>query len=417
MERQLQLAKIIRDLRSRHSMSQDELAKKLGFSSRQIVSQMENGERQVSAVELNALAQLFGVSMTHFFPTENDSLSGVPEQGSVDSVGVKGSDGRVLWRARPTSDATLLGAQFLRAAADFALFERLHDGDRPVLRRKKLPNYEVDLRSFTRSHAEDLARRVRDEIGLDVRCPATSLVRTLDEDYGVRFFTDEQIPLMAEKKRESKNQSGDSSFGSAACALAEDSVPCILVNSSEPRWRQNFSVAHELFHLVTWSNQTLDAIEADAEHASRVEKLAEAFAAALLMPPDSVQKEVHAAVTDGKIALSSLVAIARSFDVSLHACLIRLGNLKHLKQETVTELLENKELKRIDRVSREAVGSDGYRYSSRLLRLGYVLMERGDVSRAKVARALGISLVDLDDLLESEGLVETEDSVVEASYT
>lgn len=411
MDTRSHISNKIKLLRTKHNLSQDELAKKLGMPNRQTIHSIENSDRQVSAVELNSLASLFGISMAEFFPAEEIS-------SEADEEGKQGIYGRVLWRARPTSDASILEAQFLKEADNFSFFERLLDEKGTNAARRSLPQHFVDIAKMTRIEAERLAVEVHKNLGLNRRFPATNLVKTLDEDFGTRFFTENQIPLMAEKKRKKIGLNLQfENVGSAACAVAEDGVPCILVNSEEPRWRQNFSVAHELFHLVTWRDEVLNAMGNNSKVATHAEALAEAFAAALLMPQESVELEFQAASQNGKIALSAIVAIARSFDVSLCACLYRLQNLRLLSNDTVLKLLKNEELLKSDRESREGISNDGYRYSERLLRLSYLLIERGKISRAKAARSLGMSLVDFDTLLETEGLIELEDSLVEITHS
>lgn len=108
----------------------------------------------------------------------------------------------------------------------------------------------------------------------------------------------------------------------------------IGVNSTHPRTRQRFTVAHEIGHLVmhpgkpmfidrfvrvNWRNGESDQHEVQAN----------AFAAELLMPRHFVQRELDKALTKrGNITASQLASeLARPFEVSAEAMQWRLTNL------------------------------------------------------------------------------------------
>jgi len=61
----------IKELREKHGMNQDDLAKKLG-TTRQAVSRYEKGDRQANQDILFALSNIFNVKVDYFFP---ESLS------------------------------------------------------------------------------------------------------------------------------------------------------------------------------------------------------------------------------------------------------------------------------------------------------------------------------------------------------
>ena len=59
----------------------------------------------------------------------------------------------------------------------------------------------------------------------------------------------------------------------------------ILINRNEPEYlRRNYNLAHELFHVLTWQAMPPNELDAIMEKKSRIEMLADALAAALLMP-------------------------------------------------------------------------------------------------------------------------------------
>ncbi|RHW49697.1 transcriptional regulator [Bombilactobacillus bombi] len=59
----------IRQLREKHSMTQDQLANKLN-TTRQTISRYETGDRKTNQDILFKLSKIFGVSVNSFFPDE-----------------------------------------------------------------------------------------------------------------------------------------------------------------------------------------------------------------------------------------------------------------------------------------------------------------------------------------------------------
>jgi Zn-dependent peptidase ImmA (M78 family) len=78
---------------------------------------------------------------------------------------------------------------------------------------------------------------------------------------------------------------GIDGISGAACRLPD--LNTILINRNEIIGRQNFDLAHEFFHLLTWDVMPpshLDAGSKSKGKQHRIEQLAENFAAGLLMP-------------------------------------------------------------------------------------------------------------------------------------
>ena len=65
---------VIRKLRERKNMSQDELAEQLNIT-RQAISRYENGDRGVNQDLLFQLASIFNVKIDEFFPPINNNYS------------------------------------------------------------------------------------------------------------------------------------------------------------------------------------------------------------------------------------------------------------------------------------------------------------------------------------------------------
>jgi Zn-dependent peptidase ImmA (M78 family) len=96
-------------------------------------------------------------------------------------------------------------------------------------------------------------------------------------------------------------------------------------------------LAHELFHLLTW-NLFQGSPEDTVTCSESEEKLADAFAANLLMPADAVKAAVNARRHAGKLSVPDVFEIARQFDVSVEALIWRIhavyGGSRETKHKT-----------------------------------------------------------------------------------
>jgi len=357
----------IKDAREAMGLSQEELAERVGFASRQTVSELERGQREVKARELVSIARSLRVD-TAALLAEVD-----PERSAV------------LWRDRPAVNAEELQAEFLtwcdRYSHVMAATGAAHS------RRSPLPAATVDAYTFSYRDAEELAVDVARMLGLGAR-PAGSLQRSLETQFDILIW---YLDL------------GDD--GSAACAKGAFGS-AMLINRREAPWRRNFDMAHELFHLLTWDSMN-SAIEADVEVAANAERLANAFAAALLLPADEVKSELESHGVAGSLSRADLVAIARDFDVSSEALLWRLLNIGlGLVPDEVRGLLQDAEFRMLDRASQIGKWWDPSPLPERFVRLAHLASTRGRLSRSKLAAYLDCALMDLSVCLGHYGIAE-----------
>jgi Zn-dependent peptidase ImmA (M78 family) len=95
----------------------------------------------------------------------------------------------------------------------------------------------------------------------------------------------------------------------------------VLLNASEPRERQRFSLAHEFKHIV--DHRFADLIYAKfpaLDRARMIEQLCDYFAACLLMPRPWVKRAYFSGV-------QSIPELARAFEVSQPAMQVRLNSI------------------------------------------------------------------------------------------
>ncbi len=245
------------------------------------ISDFENAKREPSLSQLQALAKAYRRSIS-FFLTDRP----IPEE-------------TVLWREKPAVGWEEVEAHFLRLCEQYHNLETWVDDELSV----RLPLEEGTPERFSYADAEALAKRVRDELQLGDR-PALSLLSVLEEVCGIKIFH-----LVFEPT------------GTAASTFSETFGAGVLLNSNNVRWRRNFDLAHELFHLLTWHVfRGADETGRTSSCASKQEeKYATCFARNLLMPPEAVRTAIGSRAKDRRITFAALHDIARQFDVSLEA--------------------------------------------------------------------------------------------------
>jgi len=106
-------------------------------------------------------------------------------------------------------------------------------------------------------------------------------------------------------------------------ASSDEDVPVVGINVNRPITRQRYTAAHELCHHLRDADKPFSCI---TNSRSNVERYAEDFAAALLMPFDELNKQVNKRRDqDGFITLDDVLMIAAYFGVSFQACLFRIA--------------------------------------------------------------------------------------------
>jgi Zn-dependent peptidase ImmA (M78 family) len=162
----------------------------------------------------------------------------------------------------------------------------------------------------------------------------------------------------------------------------------VALNATEAPWRKNFSLAHELFHLLSKNRFPLDEIHRDligeSSEKPKYERYADTFAATLLMPDKDVIRELeNRLIDDNRVEWVDLVGIAMEFGVSTEAMLWRLKRLGRLKAEQVEQLLESAKFRGIDKSTRTGKKGSGLEFSRRMVWLGLKALRLGKISKGK----------------------------------
>ena len=316
------------------------------------LSEFENGKREPKFIQLQKLADLYRRSLEFFLGDQP-----IPQEV-------------VLWRERPVEGTQELEMEFLRLCRQYHNLEVWCDDQVDSW----LPEPSVTRSRFGYPQAEALAKSVRDQLQLGDR-PGQELLRVLEEVCGVKIFYLSFQPT-----------------GTAASTNSPSYGRAILLNRNNIRWRRNFDLAHELFHLLTWkifrSNvDTTSCVAADDE-----EKLATCFAGHLLMPHDALHTRLEDEKEDGSISFETLFDVAREFDVSVESLLWRIHYLYDMGPGNAERTKKNIErAESLRGLYEEREDSPPPKWPRRYHALAVKALRHGEISLGRFAEYLGIS--------------------------
>lgn len=356
---------LVRARREALAMTQARLAELVGLPAAQSISDIENGRRDIKAHELLKIARALHTGM--------DVLLGVTEQGETPHV---------LWRRGAKPEDRAREAQLLERAERYAQLEEWC-GEQPA---QPLPSFaDFNPESATESLVAALAEQARRMLELG-SIPAAALRRTLEESYGVKIFVE---PLEGDQAGACVR----STFGSA-----------ILLNAADIAWRRNFSLAHELFHLMTWDAVDQAWKKARVEEGepawyNRLERLANRFAAHLLLPADSVNGRLRNFLDRGQITYAQIVSAALEFECSVEAFLYRLTELGHLERAVVKDVLANPQFQRVRADSiraHQAPEQQSAWHPNRYERLAIRAFQKGVIGKSVVAKYLELPYAEVE---------------------
>lgn len=364
------IAQRIREAREGRGLQQSHLAHHLGRKSHASIVAIEQG-KDLKMWELLKIAECLNVSPESLYSEEPIRFASTPS---------------ILWRqqSKDTEARCREEQMVLKHCEDYRLLERLLA--LPCTPSKNLVTRHLDIEKADFDWANHLADEVYRELNLG-DYPAEVLIRRLEEDCGI---------ILLHRSLEN---------GSAACFRNGDNI-VIVTNEKDIPWRQVFSVAHELFHIVTWSEELLQKIQSPALF-KKNEQLADAFAAALLMPQQMLERDLYGR----KITYSTMIALARQYGVSASAMLWRLCHLRFLSNDAVKKTLVDTDFKKLDKATYKAA-FEFTRFGNRFLRLAYLALESGNLSQARLAKMLGIPLRDLEKYLSTYGFELTHDKEI-----
>ena len=364
----------IRSLRKKLGITQRAFAEQVGFSAHQIVSEIERGGRDVKAWELVKIADALHTEVRYLI------------------AGDEPAPARVLWRDYPEEGATAIEASFLKSCRQYHGLESLLG----ITPKRDLPVVELNPEMASYGDARLAARDAANALDLGGR-PAASLIAVLEGDYSVKIWYKDL-----------------GKAGSAASAVGDFGYG-ILMHREQSPWRRNFSFAHELFHLITRATISKESVGDNQSLTDKVERLANEFAANLLLPADVLEVEIEARIKHGKISYGDLVELARDFDVSTEALLWRMVHCRRLTADQVRAILNDPSFRSTDRSTMPANWRQPSPLPERFVRLAFLAYKRAKLSRARLAQLLETSLPDLSATLLEYGFEDTDVYQVETT--
>lgn len=370
------LADRLKKARESAGLTIGDAASRLGFANYQTLSNIEKGEREVKASELALFVKTYFCNLSTLLMGDDQPLAAM----------------NLLWRKAPSGERKKeIEAYIKNRFEQYHFLERLLEIDKESNARL-ITVTPSDIR--TNNQIDGLASKIGNLLNLGSR-PALSLQKVMEQILQIKILF---IEL--------------SDFGSAAATVHPELGAAIVVNNEEAPWRINFTLAHELFHIITWDTFSPAEMEADEQLFTDIEKKADRFASALLLPEAEVRQELTKKIMDQKLPLSDIVDVAREFGVSTSAILYRMANLRLIPWDKANELSKNDELTMIDRRLRKDSAID-VPVSERFISLSAKCLRKGLISRGKFAEILSIDRADIDEFLEYQGLSEKEDVSVE----
>ena len=365
----MSIGRQIRRLREAAGLRAADLADALGVDA-SAVSNLEHDRRNVKADELGAIASFLSVSQLAIL--EPDSLLGrlpVAHRTAGDDGGSRDAQMRITALAELHQ---ILSDGGHPAAVQIG--EPPHQGAGWLDRATALADWALQNcapRSEREDRLTELATAIEDWLGVDV------MVESLGRD----------APL--------------------GLTVTDPEFSFILVNADQLRSRALFTLAHELGHVLNLDGETVN-IATDMKARNDEGRLANAFAAAFLMPEPDIRQTID---EHGRGA-DSLARMVLRFGVSYETLVYRLHNLRiinaegrdRLRRIRWTSLIEHVD---DDETARRLLAARGARPARRpptllTTRCLYGALD-GTVGAGPLARLLDVAVDDMIEALNSTG--------------
>lgn len=344
-------------------LSQDALARVFAFRDRQTVSAIETGVRALTAAELVIAVERLGVGLDFF--TDPFRLDG---------------EARFSWRQSGVP-ADQLQAYEQTAGRWIGAYRALatEAGWRAPLMRRTLGLTRVSRFEEAMAAGE----RFAEELDLGP-VPATTLASAMEAELGI-------LVLMV---------NAQAGISGAACRLPE--LDAVLIARSEVVGRRHFDLAHELFHILTWEAMPPEHVEAAGDiGGSRVEQLANNFAAAALMPVSALSAFEDCRRLDTDELTSRLDAVANELQVTSSALRWRLAALRWLPKARAQDIPESA----LRNNGREAAPCEPPPlFSKPFAQVLASALERGSISVRRAASLCGLAIEELEDMFAAHGI-------------
>jgi Zn-dependent peptidase ImmA (M78 family)/transcriptional regulator with XRE-family HTH domain len=291
----------LRAARQARGLTQQQASAALGVSRPLLVS-IEKGSRDVQPDELVRLAEIYGRPVSELL------------RPAAPPIGMGAQFRTALGRSAEADELSQLVGRLEGLADGYVDLVQRADASLP----DRYPA-ERDIRHLTPDlAADDLGSEERNRLGLGDG-PIADLRETLENDVGLRIFV---IPLP--------------SAVAGLFVMVDVLGACVALNSRHPAERRAWTLAHEYAHFLVARNQVEVTPIRQPPRASDVERFADAFTAAFLMPRSGLTRRFHELKRGrgGKLTPAVLVQLAHVYRVSVHAVTLRLQDLRLIPAAT-----------------------------------------------------------------------------------
>ena len=271
---------------------------------REEIETWEKGLSEPSLKQLEELAKLYGRNVDYFLRETPDP----PE--------------KIEFRGKPGQSLKNISIQSKLVLARFDELCRIALDIERLLNKRR----EIKLQRFTTSDSpKAIAQYLRQKFGADDK-PLANL-RDKVEASGFCVF---ELPVPED------TFSGFSFWHS-------EYGPCILLNAKEPIGRRNFTLAHELAHLLYDHGSSLCYIHLSFDRTSKsMESLANQVAVELMMPKNGIIADFQKRDFTSPPTEKELIAMAAKWHVSFQALGYRLENLDLITHGITDKYVESK---------------------------------------------------------------------------
>lgn len=403
------LGRRLREARENRRLTQEQAAQAIGVSRTALVH-IESGKRSLSTLELAELTKLYHRSVADFF-IEDETQQSLEE----DPLLVLHRLSSDLFDDPEVKRQVSRCVELCSIGVDLEAKLGLEEG-------ANLPPYE--LRAPSRSWE---ATRQGEKAADDER-------RRLGLGYGPIADMSDLIStqgIWASGVRRLPNDLSGIFLHHSSIGLV------ILVNFDHPRARKRFSYAHEYAHALLDRRSTRAIVTREENRQEFIERRANAFAAAFLMPGagvrwfleliekggpsrrqritytsagnEPVEAEERPSPGSQQITYQDVVALAHHFGVSYHAATYRLSDLNILNNEEKENLLQRASLgsKLLEQMSNEDCDENGRplrkpdrELVGQIVRLAVEAYRREEVSKSWLHELSGTLEMAAEDVIE-----------------
>jgi len=361
--KQEELGRRLKSVRKSVGLTQEEVSKRTDLG-RTALSEIENGKRRVDSVELEQLAEVYGVRISDFF-----------EEDPVDTSSIVAK-----FRSDPelADDDTLDEAvrRYVRLCSTVAELEgelgQTEEGSQLQLYAEPPLRHKLEAVR----QARELAKTERNR--LDLQSQPISNLAELINSQGVRV--------------------GEHDLPGEVSGLFfrhPEAGPFIVINEGHPTVRRRFSVAHEYCHALFDHDE--EALVSKIGERSLREVRANSFAAHFLMPEDAVKNLVEDTSDGDGVDVFDAAHVAQHFGTSYRSTVYHLHNASIIDADKRDTLLAKVETAR--RASKELWGNTWQDREGRSPLSTWVLDIALDAFKADI-----ISRGRLEELAEEAGI-------------